>query len=93
MDLKADLQATRDKLRGRMADLRSDIETVKAPAVPIYKEMDALIVEHNRLGARIRELTDQANALEQPRLHALKMELGQVARTEDAIRRQIAAMG
>lgn len=84
------MRQTQTQLRERMAELRTEIEAVKAPAVPLYAEMDALIVQHNTIGARIAELTDQANTLEQPRLHALKMELGDVARAEDAIRKQLA---
>ncbi len=82
----------RELLRTRMAELRTDIEAVKAPAVPIYAEMDALIVQHNAMGARIAELTAQANAIEQPRLHELKMELAEVARAEDAVRAQLTRM-
>ena len=93
MSLKDDQLQLQRKLRAQMADLRTEIEAIKGPAVPVYAEMDALIVQHNDLGARIQALTAQANAIEQPALHAKKMELAQVARTEDAIRRQIAAMG
>ena len=93
MALKDELLAMQQKLRDQMTTLRAEIESVKAPAVPVYSDLDAAIVQHNALGARIQELTAQANAIEQPKLHGLKMELAQVARTEDAIRVQLKAMG
>lgn len=93
MALKDELEALQGKLRAQMAELRKQIEAVKATAVPVYAEMELVIAEHNKLGARIQELTAQANAIEQPKLHELKMELGQVARTDDAITRQLKAMG
>lgn len=93
MALKDELQALQEKLREQMKALRKQIEEVKAPAVPIYAELELVVAEHNELGARIRELTDQANAIEQPKLHELKMELAQVARTDNAITQQLKAMG
>lgn len=93
MALKDELQALQERLRDQMKALREQIEEVKAPAVPIYSELELVVVEHNELGARIRELTDRANAIEQPKLHELKMELAQVARTDNAITQQLKAMG
>ena len=92
MALKDELLAMQQKLRDQMTTLRAEIESVKAPAVPVYAELDTAVLHHNALGARIQELSAQANAIEQPRLHTLKMELGQVARTEDAIRVQLSKM-
>ncbi len=85
-DTKTLLAQQKQLLRTRMAELRADIDVIKAQSAPIYKEMDAAIAEHQALGARIHALTDQANAIEQPRLHALKMELAEVARAESAIK-------
>lgn len=85
-DTKTLLAQQKQLLRTRMAELRADIDVIKAQSAPIYKEMDAAIAEHQVLGARIQVLTDQANAIEQPRLHALKMELAEVARAESAIK-------
>lgn len=93
MELKAELQSTQAKLRARMAELRAEIEAVKAPAAPKWIEVDQLIVQQQEIGARIQALTDEANGLEQPKLHELKMELAQVARTEIAINLQLKAMG
>ena len=85
-DTKTLLAQQKQLLRTRMAELRADIDVIKAQSAPIYKEMDAAIAEHQVLGAHIQALTDQANAIEQPRLHALKMELAEVARAESAIK-------
>ena len=85
-DTKTLLAQQKQLLRKRMAELRADIDAIKAKSAPIYAEMDAAIAQHQELGARIQALTDQANAIEQPQLHALKMELGEVARAESAIK-------
>jgi len=85
-DTKTLLAAQKQLLRTRMAELRAEIDAVKAPAVPIYAELDAVIAQHQALGVRMQELTDQANAIEQPKLHALKMELAEVARAESALK-------
>lgn len=85
-DTKTLLAQQKQLLRARMAELRADIDGIKAQSAPIYKDMDAAIAQHQALGAHIQALTEQANSIEQPRLHALKMELGEVARAESAIK-------
>lgn len=93
MALKEELIATQSKLRARMAELRTQIAAVMAPAVPVWREVDALVQQHNEIGKQIADLTAKANALEQPMLHDLKMELGQAGRTDAALTQQIKAMG
>ena len=85
-DTKTLLAQQKQLLRVRMAELRVEIDALKAKTAPIYAELDGVIAQHQALGARMQELTAQANAIEQPQLHALKMELAEVARAESAIK-------
>lgn len=82
----------RKLLRTRMTELRSAIDKVMTPVLPIYAEIDKLLVEQGELGIKISSLTIQANELEQPKLHDLKTELAVVARAEDAVRVQLDTM-
>lgn len=73
-------------LRARMAELRSDIAALMAPAADLKAQRDAAIAEQNALDACIAGLTAEIDAIEQPRLYLLKMELAEVARAEGAIK-------
>lgn len=73
-------------LRARMAELRAEIESVKAPAASLQQQLDAAISQQNALDATIADLSAQIDAILQPKLHALKMELSEVARAEGAIK-------
>lgn len=73
-------------LRARMAELRTEIESVKAISASKQAELDGAIAEQNALDAKVATLAAEVDAIEQPRLHELKMELGLVAQAESAIR-------
>lgn len=73
-------------LRVRMAELRADIDAVKAQSASLQEQLDAAIREHNAAGDKVNELAAQVDAIEQPTLHQLKTELGEVARAESAIK-------
>jgi chromosome segregation ATPase len=78
------LTAQKAQLRIRMAELRAEIAGVMA--IDLRAELDAAIAQQNALDATIAELAKQIDTLEQPKLHALKTELADVARAEIAIK-------
>jgi chromosome segregation ATPase len=80
------LSATKSQLRARMAELRAEIDSVKSTSAPLQSQLDAAIAQQNALDAIIADLAAQIDAIEQPKLHALKTELAEVARAEIAIK-------
>jgi hypothetical protein len=73
-------------LRVRMAELRDQIDVVKAGSATKQVQLDAAIAEHNAAGAKVAQLAAEVDAAEQPLLHQLKTELGEVACAESAIK-------
>jgi DNA repair exonuclease SbcCD ATPase subunit len=73
-------------LRARMVELRADIDALIAPTADLKVQRAAAIAEQNALDATIEDFTAQIDAIEQPRLYELKMELSQVAQAESAIK-------
>ena len=73
-------------LRARMGEIRAEISDVVAASAGLKFQRDAAIAHQNRLAADISSLTAQIDAIEQPRLYDLKMELSEVARAEIAIK-------
>jgi len=69
-----------------MEDVRAKIASVKAQSAPVQAELDEAIAEQNALDARIAALAAQVDGIEQPHLHALKMELSALAQAESAIK-------
>lgn len=80
------LSAQKALLRTRMTELRAEIAGVKSQSAPLQSQLDAKIAEQNALDATIADLAKQIDAIEQPKLHALKMELSEVAQAEGAIK-------
>jgi chromosome segregation ATPase len=73
-------------LRSKMAEVRAQIAAVKAQSAPAQAELDAAIAEQNALDAKIAGLAAQVDAIEQPQLHSLKLELSALAQAESAIK-------
>lgn len=73
-------------LRARMVELRADIAALMAPTADLKVQRDAAIAEQNALDTTIADLTAQIDAIEQPRLYELKMELSEVAQAESKIK-------
>jgi uncharacterized protein YdcH (DUF465 family) len=64
----------------RMAEVKAEIATVQKQTLGLREARAALIAEHSALGARIEAMTQDINAVEQPGLTDLKVELGTLAR-------------
>jgi hypothetical protein len=72
-------------LRERMVELRAEIAPLIDQAAQLQAQLDAAIERQNAVGIEVAELAAQIDAIQQPRLHELKLELGEVARAESAI--------
>jgi len=74
------------QLRARMADVRAQIAAVKATSAPLQVELDAAISQQNALDVTIADIAAKIDVIEQPHLHALKLELSALAQAESAIK-------
>jgi chromosome segregation ATPase len=71
-------------LRQRMTELRGEIAALMAKSAPAQARLDSSIEAQNKYDQIIADLAAEVDTIEQPHLHALKMELAAVARAEIA---------
>ncbi|MBY0238129.1 MAG: hypothetical protein K2X55_02335 [Burkholderiaceae bacterium] len=73
-------------LRERRAALQAEVDAILAQSAPARARLDALHEQQNALAEQAKAATDERRAIEQPRLHDLKMQIGALARAENELK-------